>query len=464
MSERAAHANVEAAVDVVVVGGGPCGLTATLEASRRGFSVQLVEAAPTLGGMAASFTVAGQSVDHGSHRLHPAMAPGVHKLLVELLGDDLQVRERNGRVRLRNRWVRFPFQPADLARSLPPSLIASSARDTLGGPLRRANDDSYAEVVRAGLGQTALAEFHGPMAQKLWGVPPEMLSGELARKRLSVRTPTKLLRTIAKTSRPAGRTFLYPRLGYGQIIDTLAEAATAAGAQVLTSTSVVGLTTGPDGPTIELDSGSALAAKRVLWTGTPHSLATAVGQGPPVVERSRGMVLVYLAVETHRYTAYDAHYVPELDVVFSRLSEPRNYRDGPDPHGQTVLCAEVPCSPGDETWQAYDDAIAAMVVDGLRRLDLPTPIVNDVAVRRLPSVYPLITLDDTDARKRALHRNDGIPGVTLLGRQGLMVADNLHHVIDMAQSAIDCFDDSGAWSASEWSRQRQRFDDFVVED
>ena len=35
--------------------------------------------------------------------------------------------------------------------------------------IMRASDESYAEFVRAGLGPTALAHFHGPMATKLWG-------------------------------------------------------------------------------------------------------------------------------------------------------------------------------------------------------------------------------------------------------------------------------------------------------
>ena len=57
-----------ASVDVLVVGGGPCGLAAALGAARRGRSVRLLEASDHLGGMAASFEVAGQRVDHGSHR------------------------------------------------------------------------------------------------------------------------------------------------------------------------------------------------------------------------------------------------------------------------------------------------------------------------------------------------------------------------------------------------------------
>jgi protoporphyrinogen oxidase len=454
-------------VDVLVVGGGPCGLTTALEAARRGLSVELVEAAPELGGMAASFTIAGQRVDYGSHRLHPAISERGRALLAELLGSDLQTRRRNGRLRLRGRWVAFPFRPLDLATNVRPSFAASALMDLAARPFRRVPEESYADVIRSGLGPTALRDFHGPMAHKLWGLPPTRLSAELAHKRISVRTPGALARRVAAPS--SGRTFLYPRLGYGQIVDRLAVAAGEAGATVRTRTRVDALDVSGPRPVAELSSGRHTRATRVMWTASPGNLAGAVRgrHVPPSTLDSvpvRALVLVYLVVPTGRYTPYDAHYVPDIDVAFSRLSEPRNYRSGPDPDDRTVLCAEIPCTEGDELWTSDSRSLAELALEGIRRCDLPPLTVQEVEVRRLPSVYPVLTVGDADARERALDRTEGIEGVTALGRQGLLVADNLHHVIDMAQSAVDCIDASGGWSDEAWERQRARFEGFVVED
>src|SRR6266508_3663554 len=78
-------------------------------------------AGPAGGGAAGSFELDGIRVDHGSHRLHPAIEPRILADLRGLLGEELQRRPRNGRIFLEGRWIRFPLRPADLARRLPPS-------------------------------------------------------------------------------------------------------------------------------------------------------------------------------------------------------------------------------------------------------------------------------------------------------------------------------------------------------
>ena len=56
----------------------------------------------------------------------------------------------------------------------------------------------------------------------------------------------------------------------------------------------------------------------------------------------RAMILIYLVLEQDRFSEYDAHYFPEPEIPISRLSEPKNYRDG---QGPSNLPSFVPNSP-----------------------------------------------------------------------------------------------------------------------
>ncbi|HAB56543.1 MAG TPA: FAD-dependent oxidoreductase, partial [Acidimicrobiaceae bacterium] len=105
-----------------------------------------------VGGLSASFEVAGQRVDYGSHRLHPATDPDLMARIRNLLGDDLQTRIRNGRIRLEDRWVSFPLQPGPMFRELPFVFSARVGIDTLKKPLRRSEVDSFDEAISQRLG------------------------------------------------------------------------------------------------------------------------------------------------------------------------------------------------------------------------------------------------------------------------------------------------------------------------
>ncbi|MGB5951612.1 MAG: FAD-dependent oxidoreductase, partial [Ornithinimicrobium sp.] len=195
--------------DVLVLGGGPAGIATALEVARRGLRVVVLEREDSVGGMAGSFEIDGLRVDHGSHRLHPVTPPAVMERLSELLGDDLQVRRRHGRLRLHDRWVDFPLRPAGLATAMPAKWLASVARDVALKPLRarrQAPDSpSYASWLRASLGPTVYDTLYAPYAEKLWGLPGEAIDAEQARVRVSADTVPKValrvLRGQAKRAR-----------------------------------------------------------------------------------------------------------------------------------------------------------------------------------------------------------------------------------------------------------------------
>jgi protoporphyrinogen oxidase len=463
--------------DVAVVGAGPAGLMAAWRAAEAGHSVVLLEASDRVGGMAGSFEVAGQRVDFGSHRLHPSIDGPLLVDLYRLLGTDLQERPRHGRLRLADRWMRFPLQAADLARGLPPRFAVGAARDAVTKPLRRARADTFAEQVRVGLGPTVSSWFYEPYIRKLWGVDPDRLDGELARRRVAARSPAAILRRLRPSSSPGpGRTFLYPRRGFGQLSEVLADAAVAAGVDLRLGAPLATVEAGaPElGPPHRLRTadGATIDAP-VVWSSMPLAGLVGLIDPPPprpVLEAATGlghraMVLVYLVVPRPRYTEWDAHYLPAEDNPVSRLSEPKNYRDSADdPADVSVLCAEVPCWAGDDTWSAEPAELGERVRRALIGEGLPDPEPVHVEVRRLPRVYPDYRVGFGDGLATVEDWLAGQPGLITLGRQGLFVGDNTHHVLAMGAAAADVLAADGSFDGREWTRRREAFRAFVVED
>lgn len=445
---------------IAVIGAGPAGLAVAWRLTEAGHDVLVLDAAPAVGGMAASIEVSGIRVDLGSHRLHAVMAPEVRAAVEGLV--ELQERRRHGRIRLGDRWLPFPLTPVGLARGLPPSTALRAAADAALSPLRRARTDSYAAVLRAGLGPTVWRRFHEPYAWKLWGTDPRRLAGELARRRVSASTPADVARRTLRGVRHRP-TFLYPRRGFGAVVEAMAERIP----EIRLRSKVTGLIEHDDRVIVGLADGRIVTASHVFSTVPGARTASWLGlidgvePSPPV----RAMVLVYLTLDRRPYTEFDAHYLPERSVLPTRVSEPTNYRDDPaDPPGRTVLCAEIPCWEGDAVWRATDQELGLRVADDLVRSGLPSPRVVAVETRRLPSVYPVMTPEALTSAHRAERALDRSRRVTVLGRQGLFTPDNTHHVIEMGFAAARCVDPDGVIDPAAWTQERARFDDFVVED
>lgn len=467
---------------VVILGAGPAGLGAAYRLARRHVAVTVLERQPVVGGNAGSFTLAGQRVDYGSHRLHPSCDPQVLADIRALLGDDLLDRPRHGRIRLQGRWIHFPLQPVDLALRLPPRFTAGVALDTARKLVPHHNGhtaDNFATALEASLGPTICRDFYFPYARKIWGRAPEELSVVQAQRRVSANSVGKLARRVlaaAPGQQPQGkRRFFYPRQGYGQISEAYADAATTAGARLELSASVASVARvamgGYEVRYTREGQPQALKADYV-WSTIPVTALAQLLEPPPPAELLaasraldyRAMLLVYLVLAQPQFTEYDAHYFPGADIPITRLSEPKNYSlEGLAQ--STVLCAELPCDPNGPEWQMSDNELGDLVRDGLTRAGLPirAPILQ-VVTRRLRYAYPIYG----QGYEAHFERLDGWlsqqPRLLSFGRQGLFAHDNTHHALYMAYCAANCLADDGAFDTRRWQAYRHEFQTHVVED
>lgn len=103
---------------VVILGGGVGGLSAGYFLTKTGkYEVTVLEKAPIIGGMCASFEYDGFTLDHGAHKMY-SVIPGNMEKLEALMGERLLKLPKKNRLFLRGHLVDYPLKLGNLARVL----------------------------------------------------------------------------------------------------------------------------------------------------------------------------------------------------------------------------------------------------------------------------------------------------------------------------------------------------------
>jgi protoporphyrinogen oxidase len=349
-------------------------------------------------------------------------------------------------------------------------------------PLRRKRPGprTFSTVLYEGLGPTIAENFYFPYVRKLWGLEPDRLAVTLAERRVSSGSVGQILLKMARmlpgmADETTGR-FFYPRRGFGQIAAAMRERAEAQGAEFALGTGVSRIEReGPRVVGLRTEDGSGetrATTDQILSTIPLTALVRLIDPAPPaeVTEaaramRFRGMILIYLVLETDRFTEFDAHYFPELSIPISRMSEPKNYSAAREPEGLTVLCAELPADPGERWWKMSDDELGRELCRFLESVDLPVSApVRRCETRRLSHAYPVYDLGYEENFRRIDDWLLGLEGLVVFGRQGLFAHDNTHHAFAMAYAAAESLDERGRLDAAGWARHREAFTHHRVED
>ena len=129
-----------------------------------------------------------------------------------------------------------------------------------------------------------------------------------------------------------------------------------------------------------------------------------------------------------------------------------------------MLCAEIPCDEGGDLWQMNSESLGGLVSRQLVEQGLPVTGHVATEVRRLPCVYPKYRhgyQDDLDCIETWVNEQ---PRLVTVGRLGLFVPDNLHHVIEMGNAVARVVNSDGIVDREAWRLRREEFRSNVVED
>ena len=435
---------------IAVLGGGPAGLTAAYLLARRNHPSVLFEATGELGGLARTVVRDGYRFDLGGHRFFTKSAE-VERLWREVLGDELLTRPRLSRIRWRGRFIDYPLRLSDVIRKLGPLELTRCSASYAAATVRPASAaETFEEWVSARFGRRLFELFFRTYTEKVWGVPTSELRAEWAAQRIRDLSFARAARAAILGDggdvRSLIEEFLYPRLGPGQMWETLAAETVRMGGEVRMRAPVTAL---------EHASGRLRAVRTAsdrLETGAAISslpLRELVGMldpppPEPVREAARGLryrdfLTVALAVRGADPFPDNWIYVHDPEVRVGRIQNFRAWSPEMVPHAdRSCLGLEYFCFEDDDLWSAPDEDLVALAAAELEATGLVEPgAVERGWVVRVAKAYPIY--DAAYAGRVATIRSwiDGIAGLEQVGRNGLHRYNNSDHSMLTAMRAVD---------------------------
>jgi protoporphyrinogen oxidase len=432
--------------NVVIIGGGPAGLTAGRELTKFGDRPTVLEKNPHVGGLACTLEYKGFHFDMGGHRFFTKVEE-VNKIWQEVLGGEFLRRPRMSRIFYNNRFFHYPLKPLNALMGLgiwQAILVVLSYLRWQIRPHKR--EDTFEQWVTNRFGYRLFSIFFKTYTEKVWGIPCSELRAEWAAQRIKgLSLKTVLLTMFLKPQRTIKtliEEFDYPRLGPGMMWQAVASEIEAKGGRVRLGEDVVrvcrtgnridSVAVARDGREETLpgtDFISSMPVSELILKLSPPAPA-------PVLEAARHLtyrdfLTVCLIVRKRDLFPDNWIYVHSAHVQVGRIQNFANWSPDmvPDPT-KSSLGLEYFCTEGDTLWTTSDAQLLDLAARELETIGLATPAdIEDGCVFRVPKAYPVYDASYSDYMVTVREFVDNLENMQTVGRNGLHRYNNQDHAM-----------------------------------
>ena len=445
--------------NVVIIGGGPAGLTAAYQLTKSNVPAIVLEKDSVVGGISRTAKYKGFLFDIGGHRFFTKVK-AVDEMWHEGLAEDFLTRKRLSRIYHNKTFFYYPLRPANallglgLWNSVLIVLSYIKAQLTRGGP-----EDTFDQWVTNRFGKRLYEIFFKTYTEKVWGIPCTEITAEWAAQRIKGLSLLSAVRNAIVPSRPKDKqavvktlidSFEYPRRGPGMMWERVEEIVKERGGSVRRESEVVRINRADDRvESVEISSpdGSKTISGTHFISSMPireliQKLSPAAPDDVVAAANSlnyRDFLTVALIINQRESFEDNWIYIHDPDVKVGRIQNFKNWSPEmvPDPE-KTCLGLEYFCFEGDGLWTMPDEELVALGTEEVDRLGLVRAAdVEDGTVVRMPKAYPVY---DSAYKKSLLTVRrflETLPNLQLVGRNGMHRYNNQDHAMVTAMLAAD---------------------------
>lgn len=433
---------------VIIIGGGPAGLTAGYELMKHGRKSVVLEKSDKVGGISRTETYKGYRFDIGGHRFFTKVGE-VQAVWKEILADDFIQTPRLSRIYYDGRFYDYPLSLFKTLKNLGSirsflilvSYLQAKAKKFLK---LRPEPETFEEWVTDCFGERLYKTFFKTYTEKVWGIPCSQIRADWAAQRIkNMSLKEAVLNAIfgSKNAKSLIKKFDYPRLGPGMMWERCQDLLEADGSPVYLNTEV--LRVEREGTLIK--QVIAKQGDRVLNLKGDHfinsmpitALVHRLDPLPPeeilTAARSlkyRDFLIVSLIIDCPHLFPDNWLYIHSPEFKVGRIQNFKNWSPEMVPDAtKTCLGMEYFCSEGDELWEMADEELIQQASQEITRLDLGVEAkdVIDGCVIRQFKAYPVY---DGEYRKHLQILQDYVKSfenLQTVGRNGMHRYNNQDH-------------------------------------
>ncbi|MFP5354910.1 MAG: NAD(P)/FAD-dependent oxidoreductase [Gemmatimonadota bacterium] len=440
---------------VVIIGGGPAGLTAGYILAKDGVKVTVLEGDEQVGGISRTARYKGYRFDIGGHRFFTKVTP-VEELWKEILGPEFISVPRLSRIHYGGKYFDYPLKAWNALSGLgfwnSFLCVASYVRWHFKPyPV----EDNLEQWVTNRFGKRLFTIFFKTYTEKVWGIPCTEIRAEWAAQRIQGLSLAKAILNAASLQRRSEtiktliNEFQYPRFGPGQMWETAAQRIEELGGEVLLRHEVAALEM-QDGRVVAVRARTPEGERRIegehfINTMAIRNLVRSIDPAPPApILRAgdglnyRDFLTVALMIDQEKLFPDNWIYIHTPGVTVGRIQNFNNWSQAMVPRpGTTCLGLEYFCFEGDGLWTSPDETLIELAKKELGQLGLADPAkVIDGCVVRQQKAYPVYDSKYSAHLQVVRSYIDPIPNLHTVGRNGMHKYNNADHSMLTAMMAV----------------------------